>query len=211
MAPMPCSRTPKWTLRPAELQTPPTATYTHAFDTDTEWKSLFRTGAPLDLRAEVHPRLVGNEERGLDRPAQVLLGGPHLVRAQRSAVGVKGPLLVRSSEPDDRPHHEQRRSVGDLLGFPERGVHRRQVIPILDALHVPAVGREPRAHVLPEGDRCRARERDAIVVVEDDQLAELEVAGERAGLGLDPLHHVAVARDDVGTCLLYTSPSPRDS
>jgi hypothetical protein len=32
-------------------------------------------------------------------------------------------------------------------------------------------------------------------VVEDVELPELQVPGERAGLGSDPLHHVAVARD----------------
>jgi len=64
---------------------------------------------------------------------------------------------------------------------------------------MPAVSGEPSAHVLSEDERGRAREGYAVVVVKDDQLTELKVAGERTGLGLDPLHHVAVARDDVGT------------
>ena len=49
-----------------------------------------------------------------------------------------------------------------------------------------------------ERDVGRTRERDEVVVVEDDELAELEVAGERDRFLADAFHQVAVAADAVG-------------
>ncbi len=85
----------------------------------------------------------------------------------------------------------------DLSRVVERLVDRRQVIAILHAGDVPPVRGEPSSHILGEVQRCRARQRDGIGVVEHDQLAEPEMAGERARLGRDAFHQIAVARDDV--------------
>ena len=71
-------------------------------------------------------------------------------------------------------------------------------LPSATLLHVPAVGLEARADVLGEGEVGGAVDGDVVVVVEDDELAELQVAGERGGLAADALHHVAVAGEDVG-------------
>src|SRR3546814_3962827 len=46
-----------------------------------------------------------------------------------------------------------------------------------------------------EGERCRPVDRRRVVVVEDDELAQAEVPGQRSRLGLHALHHVAVAGD----------------
>ena len=70
---------------------------------------------------------------------------------------------------------------------------------VLAEVHdLPAVGLVALADVLGERLRGVALDRDVVVVVEDDQAAELQVAGERRGLGLDALLHVAVGGDHEG-------------
>ena len=49
-----------------------------------------------------------------------------------------------------------------------------------------------------QGDVGGAGQGDVVLVVEVDQLAETEVAGERGGLHGDAFHHVAVGDDAVG-------------
>ncbi len=72
------------------------------------------------------------------------------------------------------------------------------VLRVLDVLDVPAVGLVARAVVLPvERKRGRAVDRDPVVVVADDQLAEREVARYRRRFLADALHHVAVGADHV--------------
>ncbi len=79
---------------------------------------------------------------------------------------------------------------------PDRRVDRVEIrVPVGHAEHLPPVGRIPLQHVLAEGPRRRAVERHVVVVVEVEELAETEVAGERPGLGGDALHEVAV-RDE---------------
>jgi len=56
---------------------------------------------------------------------------------------------------------------------------------------------EPGTTVLPERDRRRAVDRDVVVVVEVDELAETEIAGERRRFVRHALHQVAVRGDAV--------------
>src|SRR5436853_7073663 len=63
---------------------------------------------------------------------------------------------------------------------------------------MPALRREALAVSLGvEGDRRRAVDRDVIVVVADDQLAQPEVARDRRRFLADPLHQIAVRADHV--------------
>ena len=73
-----------------------------------------------------------------------------------------------------------------------------EVVAVADPDDVPAVGLEPPRHVLAEGERRVAVDRDVIVVVDQRQLAEPEVAGDRGGLARDALHEVAVADEGPG-------------
>src|SRR5207248_1113376 len=59
-------------------------------------------------------------------------------------------------------------------------------------------GTEARGDVFAERDRRGAREADAVVVVQNDQLAEAEMAGERACLGGYPLLDVSITRQHEG-------------
>ena len=74
---------------------------------------------------------------------------------------------------------------------------RGEVVAVLDPLGVPAVCVEAPGDVLRPRHRRRPVELDAVVVVEVDELAEPEVAGERRRLGGDALLQVAVGDDPV--------------
>lgn len=65
----------------------------------------------------------------------------------------------------------------------------------LDPLHVPAVRLVPLQHVLGERGGGVALDGDVVVVVDEDEVAELLVAGERGRLGGDALLQVAVGDD----------------
>ena len=96
-------------------------------------------------------------------------------------------------------HLDERRALGfDLGGLygREQSVH---VLGVLDALHMPTVGVHPRDVVLGvEGDRSGAVDRDPVVVVAEDQLAQAEMSGDRSRFLGDALHHVPVRADRIG-------------
>src|SRR2546430_17623805 len=66
------------------------------------------------------------------------------------------------------------------------------------------IRRPPRSTLFPyttlfrSGEARVAVDRDVVVVVDPDQLAELQVPGERARLVGDALHQVAVGREEEG-------------
>ena len=79
----------------------------------------------------------------------------------------------------------------------ERGLERVAVVgDLAEVLDVPAVGLEALADVVAVGERGVAVDGDVVVVVDADQVAEAEVAGERRRLVADALHEAAVAGDD---------------
>src|SRR5918997_803667 len=113
-------------------------------------------------------------------------------------MGAVGVLLVRRARRDVGADDDQARAVGDVAGADHGGLEGVEVEVLVEVLDVPAVGLVARAHVLGEGEIRVALDRDVVVVVEADELAETEVAGERGGLAGDALLHVAVRGDEVG-------------
>ena len=96
------------------------------------------------------------------------------------------------------PQDDQRWPL--LLGLRrgERTEQRVQILGVVDVLDVPAVGLEALALVLRrERERRRAVDRDVVVVVDVDEAAEPEMAGNRRRLGAEALHHVAVGANRV--------------
>ena len=81
-------------------------------------------------------------------------------------------------------------------------------VAVLDVQHLPAVGLVARADVLGERPGGRPVERDVVVVVEVEQLAELQVAGEGRRLGGDPFHQVAVGDEREGAVVDDLVPGP---
>ena len=104
---------------------------------------------------------------------------------------------VRRAERDVRVDDDQRRALRLRLRVRNRLAQQTEVVRIADVLHVPTLRLEPCTAVLPEGDRRRAVDRDVVVVVEVDELAETEVAGERRRFVRYALHEIAVRRDAI--------------
>ena len=96
-------------------------------------------------------------------------------------MGLLRVLAVRAAEADVGPDAMSAgRGSSRAASIARRD--RLDVVAVLDPLGVPAVRVEARQDVLRPGHRRRAVELDVVVVVEDDQLAEPEVAGERRRL-----------------------------
>ena len=130
-------------------------------------------------------------------PAQGGAGQGDLVDAQRRAVTVFLALLVRRTEADgglaaDQGRlHALARSVDGHLDF--FGV---MTVDVAD--HLPAVGLEAVRRVVGEPAVHLAVDGDAVVIVEGDQLAQTQGAGQRADFVADAFHHAAVAEEHVG-------------
>jgi hypothetical protein len=136
---------------------------------------------------------LGGDVEGLLRvEAEDLLGRGDLVGTERGAVRRAGVLLVRRGPGDDRLQLDERRAAGLGLGRGERGVDGREVLAVVDPLDVPAVGLVALADVLGEGDVGVVLDRDPVVVVDQDQVAQPLGAGQRRGLAADALLQVAV-------------------
>ena len=147
----------------------------------------------LFLGGEVHGRV----------EAQDLLGGRDLLLAERGAVRGAGVLLVGRRPADDRAQRDERRLVGDRLGGLEGVVQVLHVLVVAvggapaQPLHVPAVGLVPGCDVLGLGDVRVVLDRDEVVVVEHDQVAQFLVPGQRGDLVADALLDVPVGGEGV--------------
>ena len=118
--------------------------------------------------------------------------------AERRAVRLVRARLVRRALADDGLAADQRRLVRGLLAPPRSPRRSLGVVAVDVGDHVPAVGLEALRRVVGEPALDLAVDRDAVVVVEADQLAEPQRAGERARLVRDAFHQAAVAEEHVG-------------
>jgi len=157
-----------------------------------------RLGRPPAGGAERLAHVVGHEELRLERPGAGVLGELDLVGAQRSAMCGRLVLLARRAVADVRADGDEGGLLGLGLGRRDRRIHGVDVVAVGHGQDVPAVRLEALADILGEGEIGGAVDGDVVVVVEDDQLAEPLVAGERGGLAADALHHAAVAGQRVG-------------
>jgi hypothetical protein len=146
-------------------------------------------------------RPVRDVKRRLGGPTQGLLGQPHLLLAQRRAVRFEGVLLVRRAVPQVRAHQDERGTLRLGAGGAQGALDSLQVVAVGDRLRVPAVGLEAPGAVLGERDLRRSGQRDAVIVVQVDQLAEPEMAGQRCSLRRHAFHQIAVAGDGVGVVI----------
>ena len=79
-------------------------------------------------------------------------------------------------------------SLRDLFG----------IVAIVDVAYVPIVGFKALTNVFGEAQAGGSGEGDVIVIVEKDELAEAQMAGERGGFLADAFHEVAVSADAIG-------------
>ena len=127
------------------------------------------------------------------------LGAGDVLGGERVAVGlvVVGVVGRRVADVASAGSSRLGRSV-DRLGGEQRRLEGVAVVgDLAEVLDVPAVGLEALADVVGVGQLGRPVDRDVVVVVDADQPAEAEVAGERRGLVADALHEAAVAGDHV--------------
>mmetsp|Transcript_43038 Transcript_43038/g.93615 ORF Transcript_43038/g.93615 Transcript_43038/m.93615 type:complete len:589 (-) Transcript_43038:33-1799(-) len=159
---------------------------------------LLLLGARIRVRLEGGVHLVRHLELAV-LPAELVTGGLRLLLAQGRAVGIVAVRLVRGAEANHGLDLDQRRLVRARLrvrnGLPD-GIH--VLVAVRDGNHLPAVRLVALAHILGEGELGVAINGDAVVIVEDDELAQLQVARIRAGLVRDALLHAAIAHDAVG-------------
>ncbi len=111
-----------------------------------------------------------------------------------------GSRAVGRALADDRLRDDQRRLVA-ALALRDRVVDRADVVAVHRTDHVPPVGAEPLRRVVGEPVFDLAVDRNAVVVVDRDQLAELPRAGQRCGLVRNAFHQAAVAEEHPGAVI----------
>mmetsp|Transcript_4819 Transcript_4819/g.13917 ORF Transcript_4819/g.13917 Transcript_4819/m.13917 type:complete len:466 (-) Transcript_4819:590-1987(-) len=132
-------------------------------------------------------------------PLQGLTGGGGLISSEGGSVDIVGVGLVRGSVSDEGGHLDQGRLVGDGLGLLDGGLDSIEVVvSVGDVLHMPSHGLVTGADILSEGDLSVSVDRDPVVIVEGDQLAESPVTGEGSSLRGDSLHVASISHDHIG-------------
>ncbi len=135
-------------------------------------------------------RVVGHVERGVDGPVQQLLwSGANLIGAERGAVRFGGIPFGRCRVGDVGAENDEGGAF--LFPVPRHRVprNRREIVAVAaDAYDVPTIGFEPAADIFTETERGVAVDRDVVVVVDQVQLAEPQVPGDRGGLARHPFH-----------------------
>jgi hypothetical protein len=80
----------------------------------------------------------------------------------------------------------------------DRGVERSRIVAVHVRNDVPAIGGKAGRRVVGEPAFHMAVDRNAVVVVERDQLGKAQRASQRASLMADAFHHAAVPQEGVG-------------
>ena len=136
--------------------------------------------------------LVRHVEALILRPSQILLRSFCSLRPQRLAVRLVRTRLG-ASVTDHRAHPNQRRPRRLCLRSKNRSLNRHQVVPICHMLHMPVISLEPPRHILCKRELRRPIQRDQVVVIQHNQLAQTQCARKRSRLMRDAFHQVAVS------------------
>ena len=113
-------------------------------------------------------------------------------------MGVGGILLAGRTAADDGADADERGAPFLLPGGAQGPVDGVHAAAVRHGLDMPSAGLEAHSHVFAPGEGRRSGQADAVVVVQNDQLAQAEVSGERTSLGRDALHEIPVAGQHVG-------------
>ena len=134
-------------------------------------------------------------------PTQRGTRGRDFLFPERRAVRRLRPRLGRRAFANDRLAADQRRLVGDGLRGLDGGLDGGNIVAIDLGDHVPSIGFESPRRVVGEPAFDVAVDRNAVVVVERDQLAQAPRAGERTGLVRNAFHQAAIAQKDIGVMI----------
>ena len=130
------------------------------------------------------------------REAQLLLDGGDLLGTQRGAVGSAGVHRVGSWVGDHGAQADEGGARGIGLGF-AHGIENAFHVLAGDLEGLPAISLVALGDILGEGDGGLILDGDAVVIPEDDEVAQLLRAGQGARLGGDTFLHVAIGGNDV--------------
>ena len=166
-------------------------------------EGLLGRAGPLALMAAHLGRALGEEvANGLGHheglvgvEAQGLLGQAHLVHAQRGAVAGGGAGLVGRTLADGGVANDEGGLRGGLFGLAQGLLDVLEVVAVAGE-NAPAIALEAALGVIGHGDVGGALDGDAVGIVKENQLAQTQCAGHRAGLVRDALFQVAVAAGD---------------
>lgn len=141
--------------------------------------------------------LLGNVEGLVGVEAELFLKLLDVVGLEGRAVDTVGALLG-GAEANGGGKLDQGRLVLDTLGLLEGSGHSGKVaVTLLDLDDMPAVGLVPLGYVFGEGTVRAAINGDLVVVPHGNEVAKLEVPGQRRGLTGDTLHQATVAEEAV--------------
>ncbi len=155
-----------------------------------------RMGAVRHNAVQMVEHAVGDQELRVLGPAIDLLRRLDDVGAHGVAVRL-GRASDRRAVADDGLQHDQ--GGGGVIGLEglDGAGEGLGVVGVVEVDDAPAIAFETLAYVLAEGQRRAAFDGDAVAVVDPAQVRQFLVAGDRGGFGSDPLHHVAVAAEDI--------------
>ena len=155
--------------------------------------ALRRLGA--DALCQIFAHFLCHEEAPGFRQLQIAPGLRREFFAQRSAVGagLAGPGAGAANLGAQRNQRRPRR-FGPRRA--QRRIESRHILAI-GALHMPALRRKALGHIFAEALRRGAVNGNAVVVIEDDEVAQPQVPGQRGALVTDAFHQVAIAGDGV--------------
>ena len=141
--------------------------------------------------------LLGNDEALLGVEAELLLELLDIVGLEGRAVDTVGALLL-GAVTNDGLELDKGGLVLDLLGLLEGSLNTlKVVVTVLDGQDLPAVGLVALENVLSEGLVGVTVNGDLVVIPDGNEVAELEMTSQGAGLRGHTLHQAAIAEEAV--------------
>src|SRR5260370_36458241 len=129
----------------------------------------------LDALPESAERLVGYVKGGLERPSVELLRELDFVGAERLAMRLRIVMPIRAAVADMATNTNQRRPARLGASVFDCACECGEVVGVLHRLSMPSVGFEPFSYVFGENDLGVAVDRELIVAVWIDYVAEAPV------------------------------------
>ena len=137
--------------------------------------------------------------KGRIRPTDRLARERDFLIAQGFAVHLGGPGTVGTALADHGAGNNQSRLFRLLLGFGNGTIHGINIMTVHRTDHVPAIGFETTTRIVAHPALDITVNRNAVVVVDGDELVEPPHTSQGAALVADALHHAAVAQEHIGT------------
>ena len=157
----------------------------------------FLLRAALDRFAKMRQRLIGNVELLVFGPAEMPLRFAHRLFAGRIAVGfARARRSACRNRSSSSPKSSEGLSPTDCASRIAASIASRS-LPSSTVERVPAISFKTLRHVFAESEIGKAFDRHVVVVVEIDQFAEFQMAGERRRFRSHAFHQIAVGNNCV--------------